>query len=252
MLAIPAHGQARDRRFDTETGTRIPVRESRVDTAVMVRDVLSIYGECVVRKHPAEARVYVLLPPDEIKKGNDVRRWHNLADEDCFYYARKAEYDTAVGLKMTFAEDSLRYTLADALVSREFAAAPVIDPKSVPRLSQAMIEPAQTQANPSKRPSDKELASLAEARMSEMRRAYLSEFGECVVRADPANARALLASKVDSLAESGIFTSLGPALGGCVVAGRKFTLGKSVVRGTIAYNYYRLASAASPNLGKPK
>ncbi len=78
---------------------------------------------------------------------------------------------------------------------------------------------------------------------------YLFRFGECVVRADAAGSAALLRSEPDSDAESAAFNQLMPAFGSCVEMNRKLTGDKIEMRGTVAYNYYRLASA--PRMSPP-
>jgi hypothetical protein len=72
----------------------------------------------------------------------------------------------------------------------------------------------------------------------------LGKYGECVVRTDPAAAKALLQTRVETAGEVIAFDGLRPALAECLPEGKTLAFGKLVLRGTIAVNYYRLAHAA--------
>ena len=89
-----------------------------------------------------------------------------------------------------------------------------------------------------------QLEELAEDRRQREVAIYLSYFGECVVRADPGNSKALLAASPDSRDEGIAIAALGKSLSGCLEAGRTLELNKTNLRGTVALNYYRLAKAA--------
>jgi hypothetical protein len=79
----------------------------------------------------------------------------------------------------------------------------------------------------------------------------LARFGDCVVRALPAQARALVVSEVDSDSEQRAFAALMPALGGCLVQGSQLSFSRPMLRGVIAESLYRLsiAAAAVPSAG---
>ena len=79
---------------------------------------------------------------------------------------------------------------------------------------------------------------------------YLSRYGECVVRADPAGSRALLAAKPETPEEASRFAALRLALATCLPEGHTLEFGKLALRGTIAVNYYRLAKAAAAGVAK--
>ena len=73
---------------------------------------------------------------------------------------------------------------------------------------------------------------------------YLSRFGECVVRVDPAASKALLMTDRGSADERAAFGGLSTALGTCLAEGKTLNFNKASLRGSIAVNYYRLAAAA--------
>lgn len=72
----------------------------------------------------------------------------------------------------------------------------------------------------------------------------LGKYGECVVRTNPAAAKALLLTRVETSGEARAFDALRQALGECLPEGKTLAFGKLVLRGTIAVNYYRVAHAA--------
>jgi hypothetical protein len=74
--------------------------------------------------------------------------------------------------------------------------------------------------------------------------AFLSHYGECIVRADTAGAKALLLATPDSADEAARFAALGPSLSRCLPEGTTLRFGKVTLRGSVAINYYRLAYAA--------
>lgn len=71
------------------------------------------------------------------------------------------------------------------------------------------------------------------------------DFATCIVRRDPAGAKALIASEVSSAAEAAQVKRLVPHLGGCLVAGGSVKLNAFSVRTHVAVGLYRLLSNAS-------
>lgn len=237
-LAAPCVAQAPDK--EVRLGSRLPVKiDKRAQEAAQVREVHQRFGDCVVKKHYAESVAYLLehtSMDEEDREGRKLVRV--LADGWCLVAATGAG-----GVVMTLPGDTMRYALSDALMRREFASAPLADLDRVARLAHPVFDAADFAPKPGKKANQKELAELAAARGKEQARIYLSQFGECVVRLDPPKAHALLITDVNSPAEASAFAALSPRLGECVVAGRTLTLNKTVIRGTVAYGYYRLAKA---------
>ena len=81
--------------------------------------------------------------------------------------------------------------------------------------------------------------------MAAERSAYaaLSPFGECVVRASPAQSLAVLRTRVETPEEDAALKAVFPVLGSCLEKGSALRLNKFVMRGTLALNLYRLARA---------
>jgi hypothetical protein len=168
-----------------------------------------------------------------------MRRYGILVDGDCLVRV------THASAKMKFPGDLYRYALADALVARELAAAPVIDLSGVPPLDRGTPPdpPAAPAANASKGEKARYEDALKDYNEKQSFRA-LDEFGECVVRTNPAGARSLLLTQPEAPAEASGFDALRPAFAECLPEGMTLAFGKLVLRGTVAVNYYRLAHAA--------
>ena len=213
------------------------LRSSDIE-GVRLREAYGRFGECVVKRHRADARVFVLYP----EMDDDARRKlvNKIADGDCLLQAAKS----SSALQLRLPADTMRYTLADALVRAEFGSAPVADfsrvaPLKIPTLMEVRYLPA-----PGQKLSKTQLRQLQEARSTEQGRIFMIAYGECVVRTDPLGSHRLLATEVGSPEETGRFKALEGALGGCLGPARKLSMNKIVLRGTIASNYYRLATAA--------
>ena len=72
----------------------------------------------------------------------------------------------------------------------------------------------------------------------------LHEFGECVVRSDPAAARALVLSRPATDAERAAFGALAPKLGACLSTGNDVRFTKLILANIVAETMYRLSAAA--------
>jgi hypothetical protein len=96
-----------------------------------------------------------------------------------------------------------------------------------------------------------ELAQLAKDRKEAVAVSALSVYGECVARADPADALRLVLSEPGSAAETQAFSSINPALASCLIQGQRIELGKPMLRGSLAVNLYRLAKAPRGPLNRP-
>jgi hypothetical protein len=206
------------------------------------RQIAYDYARCVVGRHFASASAALLSDTDN---GTMMRAHPDLIDGDCLVSAVHG------GAQMKFVGDLYRYALADALVARELAAAPVIDPSNTPPLQRRSPPdlPAPLPANASRGAKAKyrdAMKSFDEAQSFWV----FSKYGECVVRTDPAAAKALLLTRVETADELSAFNALHQALGECLPEGKTLAFGKLVLRGTIAVNYYRLAHAAEATAPK--
>jgi hypothetical protein len=198
--------------------------------------MMHAYAKCVVERRQAKASEALLANLDN---ATILRKYRMLIVGDCL---KGRAFATT---KMSFAGDLYRYALADALVNRELAALPAPDLTAVPRLQhrEPGEEPRRELPN-GKQVSEKKYQEALADHQQEAGFAYLSRYGECVVRANPAGAKSLLLAAPDSEAETTRIRELQPALSLCLGEGATLRFGRVALRGTIAINYYRLAHAA--------
>lgn len=200
------------------------------------RAIVHAYAKCVVRRHPAKASEALLQDADN---STIRRRYPMLIDGGCL--GREA----GGRIKASFGGDLYRYALADALVGRELAAAPVPALDSVPILArQAAQDRPQPPAANARKSERRDYEFAVKRHDRAVADAFLGRYGECIVRVDPAGAKALLLTVPDSPEETGGFGRLKPALATCLAEGATLQFGRVSLRGTIALNYYRLAHAA--------
>ena len=199
------------------------------------------YAGCVVKRQPARASQAILANVDNRTM---LRDYGKLILGECL------DSRVNVATQMRFTGDLYRYALADALVNRELAALPVPALDAVPRLAHRDPGAPPQPVDDKGRKLGKRKLEAAQLNYSrDVAYAFLSHYGECVVRADTAGAKALLVTKPDSVEESVRFAALRPAFSDCLPADRTLRFGKVALRGSVAVNYYRLAHAARASAG---
>jgi hypothetical protein len=225
MLAAGA-GQANREATVSRAGPMIRVRDSEPASPGVSRLVLAEFTRCVVRRKPDVAKKAVLDP--EVNPAED--RKSGLGISDCM----------PPGARMRAPAVQVRYGLAEALslseaddLSLDFAGVGPLEHR--PFTDRPM--PAEVAADPRRVARWNAFAAQAHAF------AALSPFGECVVRAAPAQSLAVLRTAVESKAETAALNALGPVLAPCLARGRALQLNKLAMRGTLALNLYRLAHA---------
>lgn len=228
--ALPAQPLRAEREWeDAEYSTK--------ETRALTHD----YAQCVVKRQPAKASQAIAANVDNAAL---LRDYGKLIIEDCL------TSKVTVSTQMRFTGDLYRYALADALVNRELATQPVPVLDSVPKLVHRDPGAPPREVNDKGKKLGKRKLEAARLNYSrDVAYAFLSHYGECIVRADTAGAKALLVSKPDSAEESARFASLGPALSRCLPEGQTLRFGKVALRGSVAINYYRLAHAARASAG---
>jgi hypothetical protein len=205
------------------------------------RALTHAYARCVVKRQPAKASEAIARNVDN---ATIVREYRMLIQPDCL--TREVHRAT----QMRFGGDLYRYALADALVNQELAAQPAPDLDSVPRLDHREAgEPPQPVDAKGRKMGKRKLAAALERHERDVAFAFLSRYGECVVRVDAAGAKALLVTTPDSPEEAAHLAALRPALARCLPEGRTLRFGKITLRGSVAINYYRLAHAARASAG---
>jgi hypothetical protein len=197
------------------------------------------YGQCVVKKQPAAASAFVLSQGVDMDRGAYLRVLNKVSDGPCLVDAAKS----FGGVQMRFPSDTMRYTLADGLFRAQPGTGPLVIPATLPTLAHPTFKEAEYRAAMAKERNQKKQAELTYRRSQSIARIFMSAFGECVVRFDPANSRALLSADVLTPQEDAAFTALRPAFAQCLDAGQNLSMNKAILRGTIALNHYRLAQA---------
>lgn len=200
------------------------------------REVMRQFAQCVVKapKRRLQATAVVLsdIPNVEI-----IQAHSRLIDPDCLPYR-----DNTASMKLSLPGDYFRYALAEALVIAEIPQ-PLADLKTVPPLQRRAHDPSKFLPKPGKKQSRRYLESLEKLRIEDQVEIFASKFGECVVREDPLNSHRLLRTEPSSAEEGAVLQLLQPSLANCLTKGQTIKIARSMVRGTVAVNYYRLAQA---------
>jgi hypothetical protein len=197
------------------------------------RRVFEDYTACVVKAHPKDAAEVVLstLSGDKILKA-----YPNLLSSDCLDPVEASQLQFPSG-------EFVRYGLAEQLVRREFAGGLPSDFGLAGPIHQMELDESSYQPKSGEKATPRLLAQLQQYKERDLATRTLSLYGECVARADPAGALALVLSDASSREEAAAFTRLQPALSSCLVKGTTIQLDKAAIRGSIAMNLYRLAKA---------
>ena len=205
------------------------------------RKIMHAYARCVVKMKRIQAGEAIISNSDN---GTIMKRYSDLISSECMA-------QTGGSVQMRFGGDLYRYALADALVNSEFSAGG--DSNFSNRLPLAHLltgTQAELDAAVAKTKSKSKRAELEEDFKKRFGVAWLSRYGECVVRRDPVKARLWLLTPPDGPEETSRITDLMPAFNECLGEGTlKFN--RVTMRGTVAINYYRLAKATpQPLAGK--
>lgn len=212
-----------------------------------LRQVAFDYAKCVVRKSHAKASEAVLATvSDDAIKANFLL----LVDSDCL--VKSADVGEG-GIQFRFPEGTLQGVLADALVNADFSTQGDASFEDRLPLIQPFVPTAEQEAGElAKARNDRKREEIRSKFLNQRVRAWMSIYGECVVRHDPEGTRSWLLTPPDTAEEASRIKALQPAMGDCLREGTiKFT--RPTLRGTVAINYYRLAMATRvPGAGGKK
>lgn len=206
-------------------GTRLP-EESELRPVNVgfhhTRVVLKQFSECLVKKRPVDVQRYLLedVGENEIVK---LRMKVLAAGPDCL------RADELQLLPLT-----LQGALADVMLRDQKLLNVNFDVVAIPPLHHDPL-------------NEESLHKLnADSRQKVIAMDYLFRFGECVVRGNAGDSRALANSEPDSPEETDAFGRLMPAFGNCIEKNRTLQGDKIEIRAAVVYEYYRLAAAAHP------
>ncbi len=198
-----------------------------------VRKTFDAYTRCVVRKNHKAAATVVL---SELNNSEVLERYSRLNNGECLSVVGQPSGQAMMAIR----EEQMRHGLADALVRNEFR-------ETFPKdIAQALPLTHRTRVTDVNEPVGFNLfagADTGNAKAKALAYDFLSRFGECVVRVDPASVHWFLTQKPASKEESAALERVKPLLGRCLIKGEEFKLNLSMLRGTLAYNFYRLAHA---------
>jgi hypothetical protein len=198
------------------------------------REIGQTYGNCVISQRSRTARFYVLNDvPD-----TQAMRWRKgIVVSSCLNVRSPGRWERA-----QFPADHHRYVLAQALFKRDLVELPAPTLIDIPSLSH---RPMPDPLDPARLPTDPIKAEEAKAAFATKSVAHLADMlAECSVRRDPAAAKALLVAPIGTPEEDSAFKALAPAMSHCIPTGKQVRLNRTVTKGSIALNYYRLAAAA--------
>jgi hypothetical protein len=188
------------------------------------------YAQCIADKHPALVKEYVLSTDTAVQRDDKFRI---LSDFDCVPNHFKNQL-----ARLRLASDGTLYSLSEAQLRREKLPLPT-DFAAIPFLKH--LEPMKMENYKSSgRLSKKEYAERVERSLHNL---TMARIGECTVRGDVVNADALLATPIASEAEKAALQALVPAVSKCIENG-SIKLLPEQLRGSVAYNLYRLSHAA--------
>lgn len=236
ILAAGSHAAMAQMQPEARLGSRIPVKPETASED-QTHKVVRAYATCVVANQRALASQFVL---DRTRLGLGDK-FRPLADGNCLLEASGASF-ADVALRTW--GDSMRFAFAEALLRDEIG---TIDPAQLPaapKLQVPLLNAADYEPRTERPYTADDLKTLDEKRQRDMTSIVMYRLGDCVVRSDPQNARALLQASAGSDAEGGAFQALMPALGACLEKGAQLKLDRAALRGAVAFGYYSLAHAA--------
>ena len=190
---------------------------------------------CIVEKQADLTSDFVL------RKGTRGRRAQSaLFGNDC---VDKSNGKLVATLKMK--PEHLRFGLADALIAREFAQGIPQGMATAAPLEHSEIKFDEIEFVRGQIYKNGGPKALERARAEAAAQNFMARFGECVVRRDPAAARAFLLTAPTSNEEKVALAAVRPQMATCIGGGQKIGMNLYSLRGAIAINFYRLAHAAA-------
>jgi hypothetical protein len=188
------------------------------------RAVLDKYAQCLVTLDGPMIRKMVTGDPNS----RSFDRWRKNLNALCMIQGRDPYYTNPDNV-------TLRFALAEVIV-RDLRGGPAV-------LNVSPVPPLTHPEGP-----------VAESKGSQPTFAYSSRLGECVVRKNPGGAAALLNTGLATEEERAAVEALLPSARTCVPPpSERLKIDMVSLRGTVAFNYLRLAKAAqSTGRGNPE
>jgi len=192
------------------------------------------YGACVVAERSEIARRYIA---NDVPDSEAVRWKKGIVVPFCL-----SNTSVRGSVEAVFPADHYRYVLAQALFKRDLSR---LAPPDVANVAALSHRPMPESIDAARLPSDAKKAEEVRTSFANKSVAYLADLlGECAVRRDPTGAKALLVAPIGSDEEKEAFKAFAPAMSRCIPTGKQVRLNRTVAKGSIAVNYYRLSAAA--------
>ncbi len=206
--------------------------ESSTKEQVRVARVAATFADCVINRNAPVVRAMIL---EGVSNTSIFRDGVKLLDEYCLLRATGPTGDVT----LSFSYDYFPYTLAEGLVRRDYPSASTFEFSKVPALTRALPE----SVDPDLVGKTNRKAKDAQEQYDKKNTFYaLSKWAECVVRQDPSKAHALLLTEIGSTSEGAAISALSQAFGDCLDI-QQIKITRTLARGALAVNFYRLAGA---------
>jgi hypothetical protein len=207
-----------------------------------LREYTQEYAKCMVRNYHSRARELVLsnTPNERLERQfGDIYSSKPLA-----FFAGCRNLLIRDGIGFVLLPELLRAALAEALIFSELIKLPENDFGDRALLAHWEGEPeADFEARLLKEHNARKKSEMGSLHQQKIVMAWLSRFGECVVRGNPRASHVWITSKDNSVEEDNALKLMQPVFGDCLAEGERLNFGKYVLRDTVAINYYRLALA---------
>jgi|TARA_R100000049_G_C1953024_1_gene102579 hypothetical protein len=171
------------------------------------RQLVAGFGKCMADAKPEMAKAVVLA--DKVDFGDPA--WKGALDSRCM-----GLYSGRLHMHLFYYQASL----AERLSTSSLPATALVGVADIAPLN----------------------ASLPSDAPNAVRYTMALRLGECVARANPAGARAVFATRIDSSDEIEALQALGGEIAGCVPEGREVAIDRTSLRAGLAITYYRLAA----------
>jgi len=211
LAATPAYGQSGSRLAPVP-----PRTPSNYSTEDGIRLLVSEFAECVISHDRKHVDSYLATPPESAQSD---RLWPTIAKSSCL----------SIGA-LTLTDAGFRGAAYGRLYKSDFGKKGPTDFSAVAPIDYRQgLDP-----------------GVAQNRINVAARI----FADCVARADPADSKALVLSRIASDDEAAAFDRLQPASRNCLNQGISVTFSKAALRALMGEALYRLSRAAGPGRGE--
>lgn len=190
-------------------------------------------ADCIVKGRPEQAR-------EAVANGYSVKQ---MRDKTPGVVRRGCMGADVPGMGylwgVLYAGDLYLYAIAEAVMRHDKTLDRAVDFANTPSLShrEPFVDEAKIKGPYAARVIERE-------QERETAQAFLSRYGECVVRNATPQTAAALRAEPGSSDEKAAFGALQPILGACMKGAAQMKIGKPALRDALALNYYRLAAAS--------